>query len=649
MRDKRICLNCGISVFILLSSCLPFMAFAESDIEKENRYYRVSSKICWNWEESAAPEENAPLAALYQESGIATDPSPLGVIYRALQWECEHWSSSASNVDTPNPISGDDWAYMKSLNPVHYAAVRVGLMTYEIGIPRDVNKNKLFGYIEMLRTLKREMLNEKNSLAVAIVSARIGYYLSFVGVKAIEEYEYAFSHLNSNTTNEQWLWEDAIVREDLMLNLADEYNDVGMHTMALPYAEQLITSTPYEERCPATYNPAIYALVKLRRFDEAFAYASEAYEIAGNNPSYQFVALLLKLSVFTHRQQPIDKEKISLTIDQALALKDKVDFERAEKYIALLRAFHAAINSKRPERFESIVADYIDTVMDDPERKWLNERIEQESLYSKLARVYQLRGDYQTAYEYEQRLKQTIVDFNALESEARASSLIEDPLMQDINIIALRQLEAQQQQQALELQSQKQQFIIVAVLALMLALLAFWFWQCQRIIKRLAEHDSLTGAMTRRAFYSWYDKALSHDSAGCLALIDLDHFKQINDTYGHLTGDEVLTTFTRIVQQRIRKSDKLCRFGGEEFLLILPDVNKTETERLIDDIRQQIKLHTNWTSTDATFSVSFSAGVIEVTRKGELNAIISQCDALLYDAKRNGRSRTESAVFATSL
>ena len=183
----------------------------------------------------------------------------------------------------------------------------------------------------------------------------------------------------------------------------------------------------------------------------------------------------------------------------------------------------------------------------------------------------------------------------------------------------------------------------------MLALLAFWFWQCQRINKRLAEHDSLTGAMTRRAFYSWYDKALSHDSAGCVALIDLDHFKQINDTYGHLTGDEVLTTFTRIVQQRIRKTDKLCRFGGEEFLLILPDVNKTETERLIDDIRQQIKLHAKWTSTDATFSVSFSAGVIEVTRKGELNAIISQCDALLYDAKRNGRSRTESAVFATSL
>ncbi|WP_244390867.1 GGDEF domain-containing protein [Pseudoalteromonas sp. KAN5] len=183
---------------------------------------------------------------------------------------------------------------------------------------------------------------------------------------------------------------------------------------------------------------------------------------------------------------------------------------------------------------------------------------------------------------------------------------------------------------------------------MLLVLLIIWLWQRQRFTKKLAETDTLTGAMNRRAMYTWINKLMPVNTSMCICLIDLDHFKKINDTYGHGTGDEVLETFSTIVQNRIRKTDRLCRFGGEEFLLVLNTVDKIEAQALLDEIRVTFEAHNQWNSTSFIFSASFSAGVIQLTGTAELDAVISQCDNLLYLAKGNGRAKTESSLFCAA-
>ncbi|URQ90392.1 GGDEF domain-containing protein [Pseudoalteromonas sp. SCSIO 43101] len=168
------------------------------------------------------------------------------------------------------------------------------------------------------------------------------------------------------------------------------------------------------------------------------------------------------------------------------------------------------------------------------------------------------------------------------------------------------------------------------------------FWRDKRALKRIAETDTLTGAKTRRAMYKLAEKALQVNNSTCFVLVDLDHFKQINDSYGHLAGDEVLKGFSNVVSERIRETDLFCRYGGEEFLLILNNLDKKTAVTLVDGIREKFEGINSWKELDSTTNVSFSAGVVEINQVSNIDCIIKQCDGLLYKAKANGRAKTES-------
>ena len=218
-------------------------------------------------------------------------------------------------------------------------------------------------------------------------------------------------------------------------------------------------------------------------------------------------------------------------------------------------------------------------------------------------------------------------------------------LQRDVELLILERIKAEHEKQTLLLKAQNLRLIILSLFVSILVLLLIWLWQRHRLTKKLAETDTLTGALNRRAMYTWINKLMPANTSMCICLIDLDHFKKINDTYGHGTGDEVLETFSMIIQSRIRKTDRLCRFGGEEFLLTLNNLNKKEAQALIDEIRLAFEAHNHWKSTSSLFSVSFSAGVIQLTEKAELDTVISQCDNLLYRAKESGRAKTESSLY----
>jgi diguanylate cyclase (GGDEF)-like protein len=164
-------------------------------------------------------------------------------------------------------------------------------------------------------------------------------------------------------------------------------------------------------------------------------------------------------------------------------------------------------------------------------------------------------------------------------------------------------------------------------------------------IQRLATHDELTGLYNRRHMQQRLEDERARSQRDrhpwCVALIDLDHFKRINDAYGHASGDEVLRTLAQRTAALIRKTDSLGRWGGEEFVLLLP-VETLETAHCsIDRVRDHFHHHPIQLG-DTTLSLSFSAGVTQ-HRPGETVAqTLERADRLMYRAKELGRNRVES-------
>jgi diguanylate cyclase (GGDEF)-like protein len=126
--------------------------------------------------------------------------------------------------------------------------------------------------------------------------------------------------------------------------------------------------------------------------------------------------------------------------------------------------------------------------------------------------------------------------------------------------------------------------------------------------------------------------------------IDIDHFKHINDTYGHPVGDNVIVSITRTMSQLARKSDIIGRVGGEEFAIILPDTNAKLAMTIAERIRMEIE-KARFESED--IAVAISIGVALQHDDEDIYSLLSRADQALYIAKRNGRNRVELANLKT--
>ncbi|OKP93515.1 diguanylate cyclase [Paenibacillus sp. P46E] len=156
--------------------------------------------------------------------------------------------------------------------------------------------------------------------------------------------------------------------------------------------------------------------------------------------------------------------------------------------------------------------------------------------------------------------------------------------------------------------------------------------------------DELTGAFNRRYFNQTMKQLMSDfrrtGRIFSVALMDLDYFKLVNDTYGHLIGDEVLQTFSEVVRHSIRVEDTFCRFGGEEFALFMPNTDAVSALLVVDRIQQQLAART-FTAKKEEFQVTFSGGITEVREVlNEPDRLIGEADQALYVSKNTGRNRT---------
>lgn len=158
-------------------------------------------------------------------------------------------------------------------------------------------------------------------------------------------------------------------------------------------------------------------------------------------------------------------------------------------------------------------------------------------------------------------------------------------------------------------------------------------------LERLATTDPLTGVINRRAFFERGQSLRLADMRGgresSVIILDIDHFKSVNDNHGHACGDEVLKGVAGILSDSVRSSDMVCRYGGEEFCIFLPDTSQSGAIKLADDLRLRIA-----SSTQFGFPVTASFGAAACYAKEEnLEQTIDRADQALYKAKEGGRNR----------
>ena len=165
-------------------------------------------------------------------------------------------------------------------------------------------------------------------------------------------------------------------------------------------------------------------------------------------------------------------------------------------------------------------------------------------------------------------------------------------------------------------------------------------------IEELAELDELTGSFNRRCIMRMLEdeiiRAHRTNTPCSIALIDLDWFKRINDAYGHPTGDEVLRTFAITVFANIRNIDRFGRYGGEEFLLVLPDTSNDVAARILDRLRTIIA-DLDWSAFSPGMKVTISAGVATLAADENSDTFLARADSALYAAKARGRDRIATA------
>jgi diguanylate cyclase (GGDEF)-like protein len=163
--------------------------------------------------------------------------------------------------------------------------------------------------------------------------------------------------------------------------------------------------------------------------------------------------------------------------------------------------------------------------------------------------------------------------------------------------------------------------------------------------RELATHDALTGAASRLALSEEGIRQVSLASRNAAALsllmFDIDHFKNINDSYGHLAGDHVLKHLASVIKTRIRREDVLARYGGEEFAIVLPQADIRQAEQVAQRIRKSVKATSFLTIGSKKLKVTISAGVCQLVA-GKIQtreSLIGGTDTALYVSKREGRNR----------
>ena len=163
-----------------------------------------------------------------------------------------------------------------------------------------------------------------------------------------------------------------------------------------------------------------------------------------------------------------------------------------------------------------------------------------------------------------------------------------------------------------------------------------------RLLRGSMQRDGLTGLLNHRhakeALETELQRAARANAPISVAMVDIDHFKAVNDTWGHPVGDRVIRSLSRILTQRLRRSDVIGRYGGEEFLVVMPDTPVGQAARVLDELRTSFGSVVHLAG-DETFRSTVSCGVVEARTAERESDVLARADTALYHAKERGRDQ----------
>lgn len=271
------------------------------------------------------------------------------------------------------------------------------------------------------------------------------------------------------------------------------------------------------------------------------------------------------------------------------------------------------------------------------------------NVFRVLYQLAQARGDYRAALDWHEKymaadkgyldsLSARTVAYQMVQQQVRAQKLQVESLNRQNRILQLRQ--------ALDRKQVENSRLYIVLLLGAIGSIGLWVFRLKRSQLRfmqLARHDGLTGILNRKHFLEEADRSLQYarksSRDACLVLIDLDHFKRINDTHGHATGDRVLKQVVVTCRQHLTSVDVFGRLGGEEFGMLMPECTADQAVPRVERLRRAIAALSPQLGVPG-MDVSASFGVAASDEHGYvLHALLIAADAALYDAKRGGRNR----------
>jgi diguanylate cyclase len=373
--------------------------------------------------------------------------------------------------------------------------------------------------------------------------------------------------------------------------------------------------------------------------------------------------------VFNNLDALLSKEKKSKSIlaidDEILSLKILSEQDKAAAQVKLLALQDSskALNFAEQYLLHVIRANIAN--IDGQEHKvinWLNKAIKLETFLAKkqldtplfsnvyltLAKVYEKQGEDQKAFDskkqyvkkYFSHLKQQKLErverlsekYNIEKSQEENELLTQN---NQIKYFALASAEAERAQQQRNIVI----FIVVTVVFFLLLLRQF---KIRRALKTLARTDNLTTLANRRSFfnngYTYMAQALMTDKELTVLILDIDNFKNINDTFGHDVGDSVICHVAALASETMRSRDFLARIGGEEFAAILPDANIEQARAIAEHIREKIQ-NTPCIRPNNNIDVTVSIGIASIDDvRDSFDDLLHAADMAMYQAKSQGRN-----------
>lgn len=473
---------------------------------------------------------------------------------------------------------------------------------------------------------------------VPLVAKASALLMSNLGIN--RRYEDAFALANQLVADLPRV-KDKLARFTVLMNLSQALTFAGQQDLAIKYARMMEDTLPSGETLCNPLTRQVTALYNSKRLTSSSPELQRAIEtcVAARQSVYAETVWLIMSDLYLQENQP-DK-----TLSLLHRIAPSIHANQYFSHMLGLQVEFAQAYSKLGDDKKARTAALAAVAMSKPGdiNEWLREA------YRVLYEIEKKRGDAVDALSYYEQyatqdkgylddVSARALAYQVVQQHTLAKKLETEELNKQNSILRL--------QRALDTKAVETSRLYIAFLLVTLAFIVFWLYRLKRSqlrFMRLSRCDGLTGILNHQHFINEAERALrllgKKLGHACLISIDLDHFKQVNDTHGHAMGDAVLKHAVVVCHQHLRPTDLFGRLGGEEFGILLHDCSRDKGMDIANRIRIAIGTTSMGKDGDG-ISISASVGLASTDTSGyELQRLCKEADAALYRAKRAGRNR----------